>query len=108
MKKGMPWASPSFDACTSWIYLGVTWASPSLIFCPSFISSHHSSLPTLENSPHTKLHTILISNVSINEIKDPLGFSFKAILTPNKTLSTITTSFEAIPLPPERTPKERD
>ena len=24
MKKGMPWASPSFDACTSWIFLGVT------------------------------------------------------------------------------------
>jgi hypothetical protein len=23
IKKGMPWASPSFDACTSWIYLGV-------------------------------------------------------------------------------------
>src|SRR3954471_13747172 len=24
MKKGMPWASPSFYACTSWIFIGVT------------------------------------------------------------------------------------
>ena len=57
--------SPSFYACTSWIFLGVTWASPSLSFCLYFISLHHSSLPTLENSLHTKLNTILISNISI-------------------------------------------
>jgi hypothetical protein len=73
MKKGVPWASPSFDACTSWIFLGVTWASPSLSFCPSFISSHH-SLPTLENFLHTKLHTILISNISVCKIVDPNTF----------------------------------
>jgi hypothetical protein len=42
-------ASPSFDACTSWIFLGVTWASPSLSFCPFFNSFHHSPIPTLEN-----------------------------------------------------------
>ena len=93
MKKGMPWASPSFDVCTSWICLGVTWASPSLRFCPSSIFSYHPSLPTLENFLHLKLLTIFISNVTINEIKDPLGFSFKEILTPNKALATITTSF---------------
>src|SRR4051812_20467250 len=39
--------------------LGVTWASPSLRFCPFFISSHHSSFPTLENFLHTKLYRIL-------------------------------------------------
>ena len=64
-EEGMPWASPSFDACTSWIFLGVTWASPSLSFCPFFILLHHSSLPTLENFLHTKLITILISSVSV-------------------------------------------
>ena len=66
-------ASPSFDACTSWIFLGVPWASPSLSFCPYFISSHHSSPPTLENFLHTKLITILISNVSAIKIINPLG-----------------------------------
>ena len=106
MKKGMPWASPRFDACTSWIYLGVTWASPSLSFCPFFIFSYHSSLPTLENSLHTKLHTIFISNVSVTKIINSLWFSFNTSLTPIKTLATITTSFKALPL--KRTPKEKD
>jgi hypothetical protein len=46
MKKGCLGASQSFDACTSWIFLGVTWESPSLSFCPYFISSHHSPFPT--------------------------------------------------------------
>jgi hypothetical protein len=50
----------------------VTWASPSLSFCPSFISSHHSPFPTLENFLHIKLHTILISNISLCKIVDPL------------------------------------
>ena len=63
-EEGMPWASPSFDACTSWIFLGVTWASPSLSFCPFFILLHHSSLPTLENFLHTELVAILINSVS--------------------------------------------
>ena len=66
-------ASPSFDACTSWIFLGVPWASPSLSFCPYFISSYHPCLPTLENFIHTKLITILISNVSAIKIINPLG-----------------------------------
>jgi hypothetical protein len=68
MKKRVPWASPSFDAYSSWIFLGVTWASPSF---PYFISSHHSPFPTLENFLHTKLHTILISNISVCKIVDP-------------------------------------
>jgi hypothetical protein len=68
IKKGCLGASPSFDAYTSWIFLGVTWASPSLRFCPYFISSHHSPFPTLENFLHTKLHTILISNISVSTI----------------------------------------
>jgi hypothetical protein len=51
----------SFDACTSWIFLGVTWVYPRLSFCPFFISSHHSPIPTLENFLHTKLHTILLA-----------------------------------------------
>ena len=64
-EEGMPWASPSFDACTSWIFLGVSGgASPSLSFCPFFILLHHSSLPTLKNFLHTKLITIFISSVS--------------------------------------------
>jgi hypothetical protein len=54
-------ASPSFDACTSWIFFGVIWASPSLSFCPFFNSSHHSPIPTLENFLHTKVNTILLA-----------------------------------------------
>jgi hypothetical protein len=34
---GASGASPRFDACTSWVFLGVAWAFPSLIFCPFFI-----------------------------------------------------------------------
>jgi hypothetical protein len=58
---GASGASPSFDACTSWIFLGMTWASPSLSFFPFFISSHHSPIPTLENFLHTKLNTNLLA-----------------------------------------------
>jgi hypothetical protein len=76
MKKVVPRASPSFDACTSWIFLGVTWASPSLSFYSSFISSHHSPFPTLENFLYTKHHTILISNISVCKIVDPLLVQF--------------------------------
>jgi hypothetical protein len=91
MKKGVPWASPSFDACTSWIFLGVTWASSSLSFCPSFISFHHSPFPTLQNFLHTKLHTILISNISVCKIVDPILVQFQ--LKYNiKTLATVATS----------------
>ena len=106
MKKGMPWASPSFDACTSWICLGVTWASPSLSFCPFFIFSYHPSLPTLENFLHTKLLTIFISNVSVIKIINPVGSVLTQVKHPFKILATVTTSFKALPL--ERTPKERD
>jgi hypothetical protein len=49
------------------------WASPSLRFYPFFISLHHSSLPTLENFLHTRLHTILISSISAIKITNPLG-----------------------------------
>ena len=64
MKRGMPWASPSFDACTSWIFLGVTRvASPSLSFSPSFISLLIPSIH-LKFFLHTKLHTIFITNIS--------------------------------------------
>jgi hypothetical protein len=52
----------------SWGHMGI----PSLSFCPSFISLHHSPLPTLENFLHTKLHIILISNISLCKIVDPL------------------------------------
>jgi hypothetical protein len=63
-EEGVPrGASPSFDACTSWIFLGVMWASPSLSFCPYFISSHHSPFPTLKNFLHTKLYTILLATL---------------------------------------------
>jgi hypothetical protein len=77
MKKGCRGASPSFDAYTSWIFLGVTWASSSLSFCPYFISSHHSPFPTLENFLHTKLHTILSSNISLCKIVNPLLVQFQ-------------------------------
>jgi hypothetical protein len=85
MKKGCLGASPSFDACTSRIFLGVNWASLSLSFCPFFIPSHHSSFPTLENFLHTKLHTILISNISAYKIVNPLfWFSSNSSITPIK------------------------
>ena len=61
----MPWASPSFDACTSWICLGVTWASPSLSFCPFFISSHHSSFLHLKTSFIQNFTKISISSISV-------------------------------------------
>jgi hypothetical protein len=76
-RRGFHGASPSFDTCTSWIFLGVTWPSPSLSFCPYFISSHHSPFPTLENFLHTKLHTILISNISLCKIVNPLLVQFQ-------------------------------
>jgi hypothetical protein len=61
---GASGASPNFDACNSWIFLGVTWASPSLSFYPFFISSHHSPIPTLENFLNTKLNTILLATLA--------------------------------------------
>ena len=68
LRRGMPWASPSFDACTSWIFLGVTRvASPSLSFSPSFISLLIPSIH-LKFFLHTKLHTIFISNISALKI----------------------------------------
>jgi hypothetical protein len=86
MKKGCLGASPSFDSCTSWIFIGVTWASPSLSFCPFFISSHHSLFPTLENFLHTKLHTILISNISACKTVNPLfWFSLYSSIPPIKS-----------------------
>ena len=66
MKKGMPWASPSFDACTSWIFLGVTpWWHPQ-----AWAFDHTSSYCIilslhLQFFLHTKLHTIFISNISL-------------------------------------------
>ena len=76
----MPWASPSFDACNSWIFLGVTRvASPSLSFSPSFISLLIPSIH-LKIFLHTKLHTIFISNISALKIIGLLGL----VLTPIK------------------------
>jgi hypothetical protein len=95
MKKGVPWASPRFDACKSWIFVGVTWASPSLSFHPFFISSHHSLFPTLENFLHTKLHTILISNISVCKIVDPLLFQFQLKYNIYQTISIVATSFKS-------------
>jgi hypothetical protein len=106
MKKGVPWASPRFDACTSWIFIGMTWASPSLNFCPYFSSSHHSPFPTLENFLHTKLHTILISNISVCKIVDPPWFSFNSSTTLINTLATVATSLKSSVI--KRTQKERD
>jgi hypothetical protein len=36
---------------------------PKLSVCPFFNSSHHSSIPTLENFLHTKLNTILLATL---------------------------------------------
>jgi hypothetical protein len=105
-EEGMPWASPSFDACTSWIFLGVTWVSRSLSFYPYFISLHHSSLPILENFLHTKLHTILISSISAIKIKNPRGSSSNIYKTSIKTLDTVSNSSKISLL--KRTQKERD
>ena len=73
--------------------LGVTWASPSLSFCPFFISSHHSSLPTLENFLHTKLHTILISSISVIKIKDHFGSVSTQVKLIHKSIATFFQSF---------------
>jgi hypothetical protein len=72
------------------IYLGGR-GIPSLSFCPFFISLHHSSLPTLENFLHTKLHTILISSISAIKITNPFGFSSNIYQTSIKTLDTVAT-----------------
>ena len=75
--------------------LNMSWgagASPSLSFCPFFISSHHSSLPTLENFLHTKLHTIFISSISAIKITNPLWFSSNISQTSIKTLATVANS----------------
>src|SRR3954452_9801850 len=57
-------------------YWGTQGTSPSLSFCPFFILWRHPSLPTLENFLHTKLNTILISNVSAIKIINPLEFRY--------------------------------
>jgi hypothetical protein len=88
----MPWESSRFDACTSWVFLGVKWASPSFRFCSYFISLHDSSFPTLGNFIHTKLHTILMSNISAIKITNPLGFSSNIYQISIKTLDTVATS----------------
>jgi hypothetical protein len=106
MKKGCLEASPRFDACTSWIFLGVTWASPSMSFCPYFILSHHSPFPTLEKFLHTKLHTILISNISVCKIVDPLFGSVSTQAQHISTSATVATS--SIISVIKRTQKERD
>jgi hypothetical protein len=84
----------------------VTWASPSLSFCPSFISSHHSPFPTLGNFLHTKLHTILISNISLCKIVDPLLVQFNSSTISIKTSATVATSSKSSAI--KRTQKERD
>jgi hypothetical protein len=104
--KGCHGASPSFDACTSWIFIGVIWESPSLSFCPYFISSHHSPFPTLENFLHTKLHTILISNISLCKIVDPILFSFNLSTISIKILAIVATSLQSSLI--KRTQKERN
>jgi hypothetical protein len=106
MKKGCHGASPSFNACTSWIFLGVTWASPSLSFCPYFISSHHSPFPTLDNFLHTKLHTILISNISLCKIVNPLLVQFNSSTTLVNTQATVANSSKSSVI--KITKKERD
>ncbi len=95
-KEGVPRASPSFDAFTSWIFLGVSrGTSPSLSFCSFFILLHHSSFPTLENFLHTKLITILISSVSaiiiIKSTKFSMTYEKHAI-----SISYCNTSFKKV------------
>jgi hypothetical protein len=62
--------------------------------------------PTLENFLHTKLHTILISNISLCNIANPLWFSFNSIITPINTLATVETSLKSSMI--KITQKERD
>src|SRR3954449_11118157 len=71
-------------------YWGVRGTSPSLSFCPFFILWHHSSLPTLENFLHTKINTILISNVSAIKIINPLEFRYDILNAHIKRSATIT------------------
>ena len=67
MKKGMPWASPSFDACNSWIYIGMTWESTSFDFVHP--SSHHTILlflhlntQSIKNFTQSSLATLVHRN----------------------------------------------
>ena len=81
----MPWASPSFEACTSWKFLGVTHvASPSLSFSPSFISLLIPSIH-LKFFLHTKHHTISISNISAHQDNKSFGSVLTSIKLPIKT-----------------------
>jgi hypothetical protein len=58
-------------------FLGWHWHPQDWVFFPYFISSHHSPFPTLKNFLHTKLHTILISNISLCKIVNPLLVQFQ-------------------------------
>jgi hypothetical protein len=90
-RRGASGASPSFDACTSWIFLGVTWASPSSSFFQYFISSL--SIPYTWKLPSYKTLHNSISNVSINMIVDqPFWFRFQLKHTTYKAYTTVATS----------------
>jgi hypothetical protein len=68
MKKGCLKAFPSFDACTSWIFLGVTWASPSLSFCPSLNNLKMSLEALLRKRNERKVEKVNM----LSEVKDHL------------------------------------
>jgi hypothetical protein len=63
-EEGVPRGHPQ---ALTLVLLGYSWgdacASTSLSFCPFFNSSHHSSIPTLENFLHTKLNTNLLATL---------------------------------------------
>ena len=61
MKKGMPWASPSFDACTSWIFLGGEMGIPKLeiLSIIHLLISSFFPYTTLFRSGKQELNTVL-------------------------------------------------
>ena len=95
MKRGVPRASPSFDACTSWIFLGVSRGHPqawaffhSSSYCITLLSLYLKT-SFIQNS------TQFISNISVIKIIKSIWFSMtyeKHILN----ISYCNTSFKKV------------
>jgi hypothetical protein len=96
-EEGMPWASPSFDACTSWIFLGGSRGHPqasAIVHASSYciiLVSLHLKTSFTENSAQ------LISNISANKnISNQQDFSndtYKTLILTYATVATYSQSY---------------
>src|SRR3954468_7682121 len=90
MKKGTPWASPSFDACTSLIFLGVIRGGIpnldilSILHLITSFFLYTCKFSFIQNFTQSSLATLVHS-------KDnrPLGFSVKTAKLSLKTQATV-------------------